>query len=84
MHYSCMASTNITLSEAAYERLKKCKSPGDSFSDVVLREVPEPPANSAGELLERLKQFEGTKLIDEQRMRAVERGRKRRSKRHAA
>ena len=32
---------SITLSVAAYERLKKAKQPGDSFSDVVLRAVPE-------------------------------------------
>jgi predicted CopG family antitoxin len=79
-----MASTNITLNEAAYERLKNWKNPGDSFSDVVLRELPEPPAKTAGELLERLKQFEGKKLINEESMRTVEYGRKRRSKRHAA
>ena len=79
-----MASTNITLSEAAYERLRKCKTPGDSFSDVVLREVAEPPAETAGGLLARLKQFEGKKLINKERMSVVENGRKRRSKRHAA
>ena len=44
---------------AACERLKKCKNPGDSFSDVILREVPEPPVETVGELLEHLKQFDG-------------------------
>jgi len=79
-----MASTNITLNEEAYARLKKCKGPGESFSDVVLREVCDPPAQTAGELLARLEQFEGKKLINEERMRVIEQGRKRRSKRNAA
>jgi predicted CopG family antitoxin len=83
VHDSCMGSTNITLSEAAYERLKKCKEPGESFSDVVLREVPEPPARNAGELLDRLEAFEGQQLLKERQMKQVEYGRKRRSKRNA-
>jgi predicted CopG family antitoxin len=34
-------SVSITLKRPAYERLKKLKEPGDSFSDVVMRELPE-------------------------------------------
>ena len=34
-------SINITLTKAAYERLKKLKEPGESFSEMVLREMPE-------------------------------------------
>jgi predicted CopG family antitoxin len=34
-------SVSITLKKPAYERLKKLKEPGDSFSDVVMRELPE-------------------------------------------
>ncbi len=46
-----MATTTIALTQAAYERLKKQKLPGESFSDVVLREIPEPLA-TAGEILD--------------------------------
>ena len=34
--------------------MKKLKGPGDSFSDVILRELPN-PCDTAGELLDRLK-----------------------------
>ena len=34
-------SVSITLKKPAYDRLKKLKEPGDSFSDVVMRELPE-------------------------------------------
>ncbi len=34
-------SINITLTKPAYERLKKLKQPGESFSQVVLRELSE-------------------------------------------
>ena len=46
-----MASTNVSLSAAAYKRLKKLKLPRDSFSDVLLRELPD-PCETAGELLD--------------------------------
>jgi hypothetical protein len=46
-----MATLTITVSQQAYERLKKLKLPGDSFSDVIVRELPE-PCDSFGELLE--------------------------------
>jgi hypothetical protein len=48
-----MAKT-IALSAPAYARLKKQKLTGESFSDVVLREIPE-VCNTAGELLDSLK-----------------------------
>jgi predicted CopG family antitoxin len=41
----------IALSQQAYERLKKEKMPGESFSDVVLREIPE-RCETAGEILD--------------------------------
>ena len=44
----------ISLSAPAYQRLKKLKLPGDSFSDVLLRELPE-PCETAGEVLESFK-----------------------------
>ncbi len=46
-----MAMTTICISVEAYRRIKKLKRPGDSFSDVFLRELPEYCA-SAGELLD--------------------------------
>ena len=49
-----MATTTIALTQPAYERLKKQKLPGESFSDVVLREIPE-PCETAAEVLESLR-----------------------------
>ena len=46
-----MATTTIALTQNAYERLKKQKLPGESFSDVVLREIPE-PLETAGQILD--------------------------------
>ncbi len=46
-----MATTTIALTQPAYERLKRQKLPGESFSDVVLREIPTPLA-TAGEILD--------------------------------
>ena len=44
----------------------------------------QPPARTAGELLDRLERdFQGKDLVHEERMKAVERGRQRRSKRPA-
>ena len=39
------------LNEEAYKRLKKLKRRGDSFSDVILRELPG-PLDTCGEVLE--------------------------------
>ena len=69
-----MASKTITAE--AHARLKRLKQRNESFSDVVLREVPEPPARTAGELLEMLeREFQGKDLVHEERMKIVERGR---------
>lgn len=46
-----MATWNITIKVEAYKRLKKPKQPGDSFTDVILRELPDPLA-TAGEILD--------------------------------
>ena len=50
-----MSFKSITVTLDAYERLKKCKLPGDSFSDVLLRELPE-PRDTFGAVLESLEQ----------------------------
>ena len=34
-------SINITLTKPAYDRLKKLKEPGESFSEAIIRELPE-------------------------------------------
>ena len=49
-----MAFKTITIDVEAYNRLKNRKEPGDSFSDVILRELPE-IADTCGDLLESFK-----------------------------
>jgi len=74
-----MATISITLSESAYKRLKKLKLPGDSFSDVVMRELPE-PMDTCGEILGALKESRPSKANPELRKAMLE-GRGRRSTR---
>jgi len=52
-----MPFTTITISIEAHTRLRKLKEPGDSFSDVILRTIPQPCA-TAGEMLEVFKNVE--------------------------
>lgn len=74
-----MPSITITLSVEAYARLKKLKEPGDSYSDVILRELPD-PCLTAGELLDRLER-EGVPKADPKLRAAWLAGRGRRSNR---
>ena len=74
-----MAYVNISLSTEAYARLKKLKGPGDSFSAVVLREMPEPWV-TAGDVLDGLESMEIPKA-DPRLKEAVKAGRGRRSPR---
>jgi predicted CopG family antitoxin len=46
-----VATTTISLTQPAYERLKKLKLPGENFSDVVLRKIPV-SCETAGEILD--------------------------------
>lgn len=46
-----MASITITLHTEAHARLKERKEPGESYSDVILRELP-PLARTCGEVLD--------------------------------
>jgi hypothetical protein len=56
--FFCMKSyVTITLNTEAVARLKRNKLPGDSYSDVVLREMPD-CGETAGELLHRLERVE--------------------------
>jgi predicted CopG family antitoxin len=72
-------TTTITLNDKAYRILKDLKGPGESFSDVVIAHV-RAPANTAAEWLTSIKEFEGANLINEELMKEVERGRKRKRK----
>jgi predicted CopG family antitoxin len=75
-----MPSITITVSTEAYARLKKLKEPGDSYSDVILRELPN-PCLTAGELLDRLER-EDVPKADPKLLAAFRAGRGRRSNRH--
>lgn len=79
MYIAYMASVCINVSVEAHERLKKLKGPGDSFSDVILRELPN-PCDTAGELLDRLETLQLPRP-DVKLRAAVLAGRGRRSKR---
>jgi predicted CopG family antitoxin len=74
-----MAFVTLTINTAAHSRLKKLKAPGDSFSDVILRELPE-PWETAGEVLDGLERMQVPKADPELRA-AVLAGRGRRSPR---
>ena len=50
-----MSFRNIGINDEAYARLKKFKMPGDSFSEVILRELPE-PCETAGQVEDFFKQ----------------------------
>jgi len=79
MYSACMASTNVNLNEAAYKRLEKLKLPGDSFSDVLLRELPD-PCETCGEVLDYFVEH-GVPKADPKLRQAMLAGRGRRSNR---
>jgi|KBSSwiStaDraftv2_1062776.scaffolds.fasta_scaffold19829_13 predicted CopG family antitoxin len=74
-----MASVNVTLSSDVYDLLKKLKRPGESFTDVIRRTV-RPPADTCGELLERLEEQDAVP-VNVERMDAYLKQRGRRSRR---
>lgn len=74
-----MAFKTLTISEEAYQRLKKHKLPGESFTQVILRELPE-PLETAGEVLDYLTS-EPPAQLDRRALQALRRGRRRRSNR---
>jgi hypothetical protein len=75
-----MPSITITVSTEAHARLKKLKlSARDSYSDVILRELPD-PCLTAGELLDRLER-EGVPKANPKLRVAMLAGRGRRSNR---
>ena len=74
-----MAFKTLTVSEEAHQRLKKHKLPGESFTQVILRELAE-PLETAGEVLDFLKS-EPPPRLDRKALEALRRGRGRRSSR---
>jgi predicted CopG family antitoxin len=76
-----MATTTISINQDAYERLKRLKGPGDSFSDVLLRELPE-PCETCGEVLDHLESHDVPKA-NPKLERAMLSGRGRRSPRNS-
>ena len=79
-YFLCVMSyKTLTVRTEAYARLKKLKAPGESFSDVILRELPE-PWETCGDVLEGLRKIPVPKP-DPKLMAAVLKGRGRRSPR---
>jgi len=74
-----MAFVTLTINTEAHSRLKKLKAPGDSFSDAILRELPE-PWEMAGDVLDGLERMRVPKADPALRA-AVLAGRGRRSPR---
>ena len=79
MYFLCMAFKTITIDVSAYNRLKKLKQAGDSFSDVLKRELPE-PLDTFGEIDEHFER-NGVPKADSKLRRAMLEGRGRRSTR---
>ena len=79
MYNLCMSFRNIGISDEAYARLKKFKMPGDSFSEVILRELPE-PCETAGEIENYFKEH-GVPKANPMLRQALQAGRGRRSHR---
>jgi len=50
-----MATVTISITTEAHGRLKRLKGPGDTFSDVLIRELPD-PCDTAGTVLDHLEQ----------------------------
>ena len=73
--------TTISVNDRAIARLRKNKLPGDTYSDVILRELPD-PADTLGELLDCWEHEEGPKANPKLRA-AMLSGRGRRSNRPA-
>ncbi len=77
-----MATMTISVTTEAYEALKRLKEEGQSFSDVIVRNLPQPKPRTCGELLKELERdFTGVRVADPELMKAVREGRGRRSNR---
>ena len=76
---SCLMRITITLTTPAYERLRRLKAPGESFSQMVLRELPK-RLETCGELEDYFAKH-GVPKANPKLERAMLSGRGRRSKR---
>jgi predicted CopG family antitoxin len=74
-----MATVTVSLTAEAHERLKALKEEDETYSDVILRELPQ-KARTAGELIDML-MSRPTPAVDPKLMAEVRRGRGRRSPR---
>lgn len=80
MHVACMATTTISIATDVHERLCQLRRhPGESFSVVLRRELPE-PVETCGELLDHFAKA-GVPHSNLARRRALAEGRGRRSPR---
>jgi predicted CopG family antitoxin len=79
LHVWIMATVTISVTTEAHERLKNLKEEGESFSEVILRELP-PKARNDGELLDII-WSRPAPAADPELMAEVRRGRGRRSNR---
>ena len=75
-----MATITLTVTTEVHDKLKKLKVGRESFSEMLMRELPD-RANTCGEVLEKM---EGKELpsMDPELLRAVRSGRGRRSNRN--
>jgi predicted CopG family antitoxin len=74
-----MAFKTLTISEEAHARLKKHKMQGESFTQVILRELPD-PLQTAGDVLDYLKAQPPPRL-DRKALKTLRKGRGRHSNR---
>ena len=74
-----MAFKTLTIHEKAYQRLKKRKLAGESFTQVILRELPE-PLETAGDVLDFLAS-EPAPGLDRRALQLLRKGKGRRSTR---
>ncbi|HTA30292.1 MAG TPA: hypothetical protein VK731_07390 [Candidatus Cybelea sp.] len=81
MYYQLMATITLTVTTEVHDKLKKLKVGQESFSEMLMRELPD-RANTCGEVLEKL---EGKELppMDPILLKAVRSGRGRRSHRNS-
>jgi predicted CopG family antitoxin len=73
----CMGFKTLTISDEAHQRLSKRKLPGESFTQVILRELPE-PLTTAGDVLDFLASERPPK-IDRKALALLRKNRARRS-----
>lgn len=75
----CTPFKTLTISDEAHQRLKRHKLPGESFTQVILREIPE-PLETAGDVLDFLKS-EAPPRLDRAALDTLRKSRGRRSPR---